>query len=80
MDDLGVPVVTQGVKNLTSIHEDMCLISDLAQWVKGSNVDASRLQVQLGSGIAGAVSVPGCCSSNLTSSLGTSISHKCSPF
>ena len=30
----GVPVVTQRVKNLTSIHEDAALIPGLAQWVK----------------------------------------------
>ena len=31
---LGVPVVTQWLKNLTSNHEVMGSISDLAQWVK----------------------------------------------
>ena len=30
----GVPVVTQWVKNTTSIHEDLGLIPGLAQWVK----------------------------------------------
>ena len=33
-DNLGVPVVAQQVKNLTSTHEDMGLIPGLAQWVK----------------------------------------------
>ena len=31
---MGVSIVTQQVKNLTSIHEDLGLIHDLAQWVK----------------------------------------------
>ena len=31
----GVPVVPQGVKNLTSIYEDADSIPDLIQWVKG---------------------------------------------
>ena len=31
---LGVPIVAQPVKNLTSIHEDVGLIPGLAQWVR----------------------------------------------
>ena len=31
---LGVPVVTQWVTNLASIHEDTGLLPGLAQWVK----------------------------------------------
>ena len=31
---MGVPVVVQRVKNLTSIHEDAGLIPDPAQWFK----------------------------------------------
>ena len=31
---MGVPAVTQHIKNLTSIHEDAGLILDLSQWIK----------------------------------------------
>ena len=31
---LGVPIVAQQVKNLTSVHEDAVLIPGLSQWVK----------------------------------------------
>ena len=37
----GVPVMAQQVKNATSIHEDVGLIPDLTQWVKGSGVMVS---------------------------------------
>ena len=31
---MGIPVVAQRAKNLTSIQEDLGSIPDLAQWVK----------------------------------------------
>ena len=34
IDFLGVPVVAQQVKNLTSTHEDVGSTPGLAQWVK----------------------------------------------
>jgi len=38
---LGIPVVAHWVKNPTSIHEESGLISDLAEWVKGSGIAVS---------------------------------------
>ena len=32
--NFGVPVVAQWLTNMTSIHEDLGSIPDLAQWVK----------------------------------------------
>ena len=38
---LGVPIVAQQVKNMTSIHEDVGSILALSQWVKVFGVAAS---------------------------------------
>ena len=35
---MGVPVMTQGVKNPTSIHEDAGSIPGLTLWVKGCGI------------------------------------------
>ena len=70
-----VPIVAQWVKNPPSIHEDASLIPGLTQWVQGSGVATSydvgcRHSFNLGTAVAGR---GGSYSSNLTSSLGTSI-------
>ena len=54
----GVPIVAQGVKNLTSIHEDVSSIPCLPQWLKDLVLPQLQhmLQMRLRSGIA-----VGCC-------------------
>ena len=52
-----VPVVTQQVKNPTSILEDVVSIPGLAQWVK----DLAWLQMWLGCGVAVTMEQAGSC-------------------
>ena len=44
-DTLRVPIVAQQVKNLTSIHEDVCSIPGLTQWVKNQALPQAEAQV-----------------------------------
>ena len=67
---VGVPIVVQQVKDLTSLHEDVALIPGLAQWGQGSSVAVA---------VAVAVELAGSCSSDSTPRLGTSICYRCSP-
>ena len=74
----GVPILAQGIKNPTNIHEDAGSIPGLS----GLKIQRCRelwwrSQTWLGSGTA--VAAAGSCSSNLTPSLETSICHRYGP-
>ena len=76
------PIVTQQVKNTTNIHEDEGSVPGLAQWVKGFQHCLKlqyRLCMWLGFCVAVAMAQISSCSSNSTSSLGTSMCHRCGP-
>ena len=68
-------------RNLTRILEDESLIPDFSQWVKElfCRELLSRLQIQIGSGVAVAVAEASSCSFDLAPSLGTSTCHNCGP-
>ena len=78
---LGIPIVTQRVKNPMSIHEVAGLMPGLTKCVKDPALPWAVVQV------ADVAQIPHCygcgvsqqLSSNLTPSLGTSICHGCSP-
>ena len=74
---MGVPTVAQQVTNLTSIHEDVALLSGL--WIQRCHELWCRSQLWLGSVIAVAVTQDSSCSSDSTPSLGTSICLRGSP-
>ena len=72
--NLGVPTVKQQVKNLTGIHE---VVGSISEWVKG-------LTINYGIGCRHGLDLallwlwrkPAAASSDLTSSLGTSVCHR----
>ena len=55
-DNIGVPTLTQQIKNPTSIQEDVGLIPTLTQWVKDLALPQAAAQ------ITDAAQIPHCCS------------------
>ena len=81
MGHTGVAVMAQWVKNSTSIHEDLFQLlashSGLRIW-RCCELQA-RSQRWLASQVVVAVVQAGCCSADLTPSLGISLCCRCSP-
>ena len=77
MKKIGVPIVTEQVKNLTSIHDDVASLSGLR--IRHCCNLWRRSQMWLGSQVAVAVVQSGNCSSDSTLGVGTSICHGCGP-
>ena len=67
--------MSEWVKNLTGIHEDVVSTSSLTQWLKDQPYYElwCRSQMPLGSSVAVAVVEASSCSSDLIPSLGSSI-------
>ena len=71
--------MVQWVKDMTSIHEDVGLITGLIQWVRNWRCQElqCRLQMWLAYGIAVAVVWTSSWNSDLTPNLGASMCHEC---